>query len=306
MGLDKLVTGLPVVGGFFDNSDEEIMNLLKQNQGLYGDINTPNLSQYAYSPEEYSLAGDYDPEMAQASTISEDPKIRSAQLSALNKMSGLADTGLSEVDELGYAKAKQMGAQQSRAGREAAIQDANARGVGGSGLEFALREIANQEGATRAQNAGLDQAADSARQRALYTQAYGNALSGVRGEDLQANSANADILNRFNMANTQTANQAQQANLQARQTVNNANVDQRNAGKQQQLTIAQQNYENQLKKAQGLSGANTGIAQGYAAQSAANAGRRKSAGALAGAGIGFMAGGPTGAMVGGSMGGAMG
>jgi len=221
-------------------------------------LEVPELKWMQFTPEMFT------PEMMQAQTISEDPAIRSAQLSALQKMAGLADTGMSAQDELGYYQARQLGHQQSRSGTQAAIQDAQNRGVAGSGMEFAMREIANQGGAQRAQEAALAQAADAARQRAMYNQAYSQALSGQRSQDLAVNKANTDIINQFNQANTQTRNQANQANTN---TVNDA-FRYNQEGRQ---GTQQQNYDNQLAKRQTVAGINNQMRENYLARSAAAA-----------------------------------
>lgn len=261
-----------IFGGMFDNSEQQAMDQLAQNQGIYGSIATPNFKQY--DPESYALQGSYDPTMAHASTINEDPSLRSAQMSALSKLSGLADTGLSDVDNQGFERARQLASQIQNSGTAAALQNATARGQGGSGLEFAMREMANQQGSQNALNAGLDQAGQSARQRALYQQAYGNALSGLRSQDFGANAANANILNNFNMANTQAQNQGQQYNLNRSQGVADMNVQGRNQAKQYNNNLAQQQYQDQMQKAGGMAGANSAMAGGYAAQNAANQGNR--------------------------------
>lgn len=266
--LDKL----PVIGEFTDSSSDDVLDLLRQNQALYGNIQLPELKDY--KPEEYQWLADFNPEDVNFQQISEDPLIRSAQMSALNRMAGLADTGLSDVDAAKFQESRDIGNQIARSGAEAAMQNAQARGVSGSGLEFANREIANQEGAKRAQDAALAQAATSAQQRALYQQAYGNQLAGLRGQDFTANQANTSILNQMNQMNTQTGNQAQMYNLQGRQGVSNQNVSGRNQAQLTNNDIAQQRFQNAMSKAAGQAGANTGMAGGYAAQGAANAATR--------------------------------
>lgn len=268
----KLLSGVPVIGGAFDDSDQQAIDQLKQNQALYSNINTPDYQQY--KPEDYTLAGSYDPEAANATTVSEDPALRSQQQSYLMKLAGLSDTGLSDVDAAGFANARNIADQISRSGTQAAVQNAQARGVGGSGLEFAMREQASQDAAGRAQQAGLDQAAQSAKQRALYDQAYGGALGGVRAQDFSANSANANILNQFNMANTQNRNQAQLYNLGQAQNISNANTTQHNSAQQYNNQLQQQMFNDQLEKANGQSGANSGVAKGYAAENASNTANR--------------------------------
>src|SRR5690606_37366499 len=127
-----------------------------------------------------------------------------------------------------FMRAKLEAGQLARGRNEALKNEMAARGMLGSGSEFMLREAANQEAAQRAQMAGLEQAAAAARQRALYQQAYGDALGGLRGQDLDVNSRNADIINQFNMANTGARNEAQQQNLANRQAIMGANTATRN------------------------------------------------------------------------------
>lgn len=252
----KLLSQLPVVGGMFDNSGQQALDQLANNQAVYQGVGIPDQKWQNYNPESMT------PELAQASQISEDPTVRSAQLSALSKMGDLANTGLTAVDQQGYQQARDIGNQMAHSGSQAALQNAQARGIGGSGMEFANREIANQEGAGRAQQAGLAQAADSARGRANALQAYGAGLGQQRAQDFNANAANTGILNQFNMANTQAQNAANQWNVQ-----NRNNAQQYN--QQGQLNLGQQNFNNQITKAGGMAQANTGMAQGYAAQNAA-------------------------------------
>jgi hypothetical protein len=174
-------SGAGAVVGAQDNEDE-VMSILDKNRDLYQNLATPEYGELAeYNPDKYSVAGVYDPTLAQAETVAQDPVVRQMQLSALAKMAGLAENGLSEVDEAAFVKAQNMGGQMARSGMQAALQDAQARGVSGSGLEFALREQANQGGAQRAQEAALEQAAKSAQMRFINkpTATHSRAL-GVR------------------------------------------------------------------------------------------------------------------------------
>jgi len=244
-----------IFGG--DDSGSKVAAEMAKNRALLDQIEVPTLNWQDYAPESLGT------ESANYEQVSEDPLIRSAQMSALSKMAGLADRGLSEEDAAGFQKARAQGAQMSRAGTEAALANAQARGVGGSGLEFAMREMANQQGAERASSAGLDQAANAARQRAMYNQAYAQQLSGVRGQDANMNQANADIINRFNMQNTQNRNNVNQQNVQNRNQAQQMN----NQGR---LDMSQRNFDNRMAKATGQMNVNKDMANVYANQGAAN------------------------------------
>lgn len=265
---------IPIIGGFFDNSGDNILNEMQQNAALYQGIQAPNFKNY--TPEQYEQAGLYNPTLAQYQTIQQDPELRSQQMSNLARMANLADTGLSDVDQMKFQQARDIGNEISRGGTEAALQNAEARGQAGTGLEFGMRELASQNAANRAQQAALDQAGNSAQMRALYTQAFGNALQGQSNQEFNQNAANADIINRFNQANTQTQNQGQLYNLGQQQAVANANVTNSNQAQQYNNQLQQQYYQDQLSKANGEAGANQGVANAYAAEGAADASNRNS------------------------------
>jgi hypothetical protein len=92
MGLKEAAAEIPIIGGLFDSSADDAMEELKKNAELYKNIALPEYQEYR--PDQYQYAGDLDPRLAEASQVSEDPRIRGAQMSALMKMAGLADDGL--------------------------------------------------------------------------------------------------------------------------------------------------------------------------------------------------------------------
>lgn len=245
-----------------DKGERDAMNsanaISAENVAYLKSLEVPELMWEGYSPDIYT------PEDAQFQTISEDPAIRSAQMSALEKMSGLADDGMTAEDELGYYKSRQQGNQIARAGTQSAIQEAQNRGVSGGGMEFAMREVANQGGAQRAQEAALAEAADRARQRALYTQAYNTQLGNQRSQDLSVNKANTDIINQFNTNNTNARNAATATNVANKNASKQYNIE----GKQ---GTQQQNYDNELAKRQTVTGANNQIRENYLAKGASSA-----------------------------------
>lgn len=264
--MDPLAS-IPLIGGLFDNSDQEALQSLAQNQQLYGGIQTPTFN--PYQPASYT------PEMAQAQTIQANPQLQGAQMNSLNNLAGLAQNGLTPVDQANFMQAENIGNQTENSGVQGALQNAASRQLGGSGLEFAMREQAGQDAANRSQQAGLQTAADSAQQRALYNQAYGNYATGLEGQQFGQAAANTGILNNFNQYNTGNRNQA-----------NMYNTGNTNQAQMYNNTMVQQGYEDQMQKAGGEAGANTGMAEGYGAENAANTSARNSNTALA-AGVGM-------------------
>lgn len=239
------------------SDDSSALNALKQNTDIWGNIVTPDLKWQNYDPTTFN------PDAEQATTIKEDPQLISRQMDALNNLAGLSQNGLSEVDQAGYQKARSEAGQIANQQTGAALENAQARGQSGSGLEFAMREMAGQNASNAAQNSDLQQAADAAKQRALYQQAYGSQLAGQRAQDFQTQGANTNILNQFNQQNTQARNQANYANTQQMNDAQKYN-------QQGTMNTQQQVFNNAVTRAGGQAAANTGLAQGYAAQDAAN------------------------------------
>lgn len=275
--MGKVVKGVTDAVGLTDHAGAEqslgrANAISAENARYIKNIKTPDIIWQNLTTE------DYNPELVDYQTISEDPQIRSMQMNALAKMGELSETGLSAEDALGFEKAEMLGQRMAKSGRDAALQNAEMRGVGGSGLEFAMREAANQEGAEAARMAALEQAATTARQRALYNQAYSDALGQQRSQDFGVNQANTNIMNEFNQANAQTKNQAQMYNQQNRQDAFKYNTE-------GQRGVQQQRFANEMQKAGALTGANNQVAQNYMADSAAkNAAGQGMMGALIGGG----------------------
>lgn len=270
-----------------DNSFDVADANLERRKRMLEQIALPEYREYA--PELYTG------ESAKYSLMSEDPALRELQLRNTARLAGLAETGESDVDRAAFMEARRGANQMARANSQAALQNAQARGASGGGMEFALREIGNQAASDRAAQANAQQVANSARQRALYAQAYGNALGGMRDQDYRVNSGNTDIINRFNEYNTGMRNR-----------VNQANVDLRNQAFDYNQGLKDRRFENQMRRAGGLSQLEKEQAEIAYKR---NARRNQQNGALTGlvgAGVGGYFGGAPGAAVGYGVGSAFG
>jgi hypothetical protein len=269
-----------------DSGMGDYKKALDRNRVLLDSIALPEYEQWI--PETYDL------ESANYSLVQEDPILRAYQMQALQKMAGLANDGLSAEDQAAFAEAKNQAGQMARGNTEAAIQNAQNRGVAGSGMEFALREMANQGATERARASNMDQAAASARNRVLYNQAYMQGTSQARGDDARTNTANANILNQFNMANTQARNQA---------GANNANL--KNDAFQYNQNLKDKNFNNQMSRATGHMNLNNQEADARMAEAEAKRRRDQGIGGLIGTGVGAYVGGAEGAAVGRGVGSAL-
>lgn len=277
--LDSIIGG----GGGFGSADEALRN----NRALLNSIATPEYEQY--SPELYNT------ESAKYDLINEDPGLKSKQLDALSQMLGLSHDGLSDQDTAGFAEARNLGDQMAKSKTDAAIQDAQVKGVSGGGQEFAMREAANQEAAQRAQQAALQQQATRAQQRNQYLQAYAGQLNTTKSQADNLNSANTNIINQFNQANTAQKNQTA-----------NANTDQRNNAFKYNEGLKDKNFSNQMTKATGQIDMNNQAAKNATAEAEYQRQQNGALLGLAGTGLGAWAGGPgnraVGALIGGQVG----
>jgi hypothetical protein len=251
----------------------------RQNQGkaaerIISGVDLPEFLQGDYG--QYSLAGTYDPQMAQASQISEDPRLREMEMAALNRLSGNLDAASTSKGDAARFAALDEGNQLARA-REGEIRaQAERSGQAGSGMDALMQAQAAQMGANRARQGTMDALHQKALERLANEQALTSAAGNMRGEDFRANSANANIINQFGMFNTQAANEAKRMNLQAQQGINNANVEQGNRSLDRADRNAQQMFGNQMQVAGGRANALQGMsaATGDAQKAGAAANQR--------------------------------
>jgi hypothetical protein len=246
-----------------------------QNVGL------PDMEEQKLLLQQYVEQGILTPEQAQAQLLSGnayddmelDTEGKQAQIAALQKLSEIGNEGGLTASDKSKLQAIQSQEQTAaRGARESILQNAAARGVGGSGLELMSQMQNQQDAATRQSARDLDVAAQ-AQERALQAiQAAGQMGGQMNQQQFGQQAQIADSQNeisRFNAANKQNVNmanvaannQAQASNLASKQNVANANVDQANKQQQYNKELAQQGFNNQMSKAQGVASAKTAQGQ---------------------------------------------
>lgn len=239
-----------------------------QMEDNFSDLSTPNPADMQLQLEQLVQQGSLSPEQAQTimlgqssmNDVSADPQARQAQMEALAQLSDITNSGgLTAIDKAKMNEIFTDEDTKARGAREAIIQNAQARGMGGSGLDIAAQLQNQQESANRANTRGLDVAAQ-AQQRALDALAQqgqlGTQVAGQTFDQGAAKATAADAIAKFNaqnqqqQVNTNTAarNDAAAKNLAAKQAVADTNTGTRNAQQQYNKQLIQQNYENELKK----------------------------------------------------------
>jgi hypothetical protein len=257
----------------------------------YENIKLPTIDEQLLQLQEIKNAGNLTPEQEQTLTQKEselnsykqNPEAYTAQMQALQQLQKIgSEGGLTAMDRAQLNQIQNQVNAQEQSNRAAIGQNYQARGMGGSGVELAQQLAGNQAATQTAADQGFNVAAQ-AQQRALQAiQGAGQMGQGIESQqfgEAGQKAAAQNAINQFNTANAQNiagqnvqrANYAQQANLANQQQLNSANT---NIANQQQIAnkgLYQQDYQNQLAKAGGVSNALNKQAQNSQAQGQANA-----------------------------------
>lgn len=284
--------GSAVIGGITAANQSAAATAAKQAAlQQYLDLNVPDPAQQQLILQQYKQTGQLDPSIETAinqqstaqNSIAVDPATRAAQMQALSQLSSITNAQGDDAQEKNQI---QQGINQVNANEQgqtgAILQNAAARGVGGSGASLAAELEGAQAGANTASNNAMSAQAQAS-QRALSALSQQGALATtVHGQDYNQalNAANAeDAINRFNAqgansamaANTTAENQAQAYNVGTAQQVANQNVGVTNQEDLYNNQLIQQQYEDQLQKDTGEANAENGVAS-QANTNAANTG----------------------------------
>lgn len=180
---------------------------------------------------------------SQLASVRADPAAVAAQHEALAGLQRVSTEGADNPEFRAAMDAGQQQAGQVANQRNAALaQEAQARGMGGSGQEYAGRLQANADAANRVGHAGFEAAAEGRKEALSTMQAYGDMGSHIRGEDFDEKArtaAAADELGKWNEANragayaTQFGQQMGKATAQANTDTQAANVYRGNAAQTQ-------------------------------------------------------------------------
>lgn len=259
--------------GLFDDTDEQ--DYLNQGAQAYQEAGVPTISSETVNniPLQ-TVQGTVNPNTIQVAqqapsaynNISLDPATRAAQMQALTQYQQIANTpGLDPASKLAMQQIVDSANEQSQGAQGAIQQMAQAQGQGGGGFDLTQRAIAAQGASNNAAEQGMAAAAEAAQNRQTALTNMANIGAGVEGSDYamaQNKAAAQNNINATNQAATNTANtgnvtnaiNAGEFNTNTAQGVNAANAT---AGQNQayyNAQLPQQQFNNQLAKAGGISG----------------------------------------------------
>ncbi len=281
---------------------KEANRLMRDNVARLEAVGIPTIEAQKIALESPELVGLLEAEQLGTSRyedIQMDPRLQAAQLSALEGISGVAETGLGAEDRLALEEIRRQAAGQAQAQRETALQQMQERGTLDSGASLVAQLSAGQQAADTAAMQGMRQAAQAQQARMAALGQQGNMAAQMQGQQLGLAGQKASAADSIAQFNAQQRMGVQSQNLAARQGIANQSSAARNQQEMYNKGLIQQQFQNQMAKATGVTGQQTQLANLYGQQAtAAQQGEQAMTGALVGAAgtaAGAYFGGPAGA-----------
>lgn len=248
---------------------KEANRLMRDNISRLEAIGVPTIEAQRIALESPELVGLLEAEALGPSRfeeISMDPRLQAAQMAALEDITGVTEAGgldaqsrLALEEGLGrVAGAEQARLQQLREdptlgqGQKLALQAQAVQGAGQGGRDVALQTAAQ---------------AQQARMAALGQQA--NLASGMQQQQLGLAGQKASAADAIAQFNTQQRMGVQSQNLASRQAIANQAAATRNQQEMYNKGLIQQQFQNEMAKATGVTGGQTALANLYGQQAAA-------------------------------------
>lgn len=264
-------------------------DLLQQNIQRLEAIGIPSVEAQKILLTNPELAGLLEAEQIDRSAfegISTDPRLRQAQMSALEEMSGLAQTGLGTQDRAAFNELRRNTAAEAQAQQKAILGQQAARGMLDSGQTLAAQLNAGQAQANRMSQESDRLAAQAAEARRAALMQQAQMSSNIRGQDYSQASDQARAKDLINQFNAQSRTNANATNLANKQQIENTRAANANTQETYNKGLIQQNFQNQMAKATGQNAATGNLAASLAQQGQAKAqGAANQVSGLIGAGL---------------------
>jgi hypothetical protein len=243
--------------------------LMRDNIARLEAIGVPTIEAQKIALQSPELVGQLEAEALGPSRFEEiamDPRLQAAQMAALEGITGVTEAGgldaqsrLNLEEGLGRVAGAQQAQQQKidedptlGQGQKLALKYAAIQGAGQGGRDVALQTAAQ---------------AQQAKMAALGQQA--NMASGMQGQQLELAGKKASAADTIAQFNTQQRMGVQAQNLGARQAIANQSTATKNQQEMYNKGLIQQQFQNQMAKVTGVTGAQSNLASNMQAQAAA-------------------------------------
>ena len=156
--------------------------------------------------------------------ITSDPRYREMELSALRDLENQSRDGFSATDRAAMARTE-MEANRANRGRQGAImQNMQARGMGGSGMDLVAQMSSAQDANDMEALRSLEREGQAQQLRQGATSRMGSMATGLQGRDFSQAAQKAQAADRVTAFNNQLANSANQANWNRGNDVSDKNI----------------------------------------------------------------------------------
>ena len=156
--------------------------------------------------------------------ITSDPRYREMELSALRDLENQSRDGFSATDRAAMARTE-MEANRANRGRQGAImQNMQARGMGGSGMDLVAQMSSAQDANDMEALRSLEREGQAQELRQGATARMGSMATGLQGRDFSQAAQKAQAADRVAAFNNQLANSANQTNWNRGNSVADQNV----------------------------------------------------------------------------------
>jgi hypothetical protein len=251
---------------------EESAKLMQDNIARLQAIGIPTVEAQKIALTNPELVGMLEAEVLGPSAlqgVQEDPRLKAAQMSALEEVSGLAQTGLGAEDRAAFNQLRRQASGMAQAQKATTLQQMQERGMGDSGASLVAQLQSGQAAADTAAQQGDRLAAEaaSARRQALGQQS--SMAAQMQQQQLGLAGQKASAVDAIAQFNAQQRMGVQSQNLAARQAIANQTAATKNQQEMYNKGLIQQQFQNQMAKATGVTGAQTNLAQTYAQQAGA-------------------------------------
>jgi len=253
-------------------AEAEARRLYEEQRQMWMSLGLPDKEASMYALENLTSAGVLVPEsekdlgqlQSQMEDIQGDPRLKQAQMDALASIQARSQ-GLTPEDLIQIRKTRQDISGQLANQDANIVQNLQQRGMGGSGVELAMRQAGGQRALAQASDDADSLAAMQYNARMQALQQAG-AMAGSMGQQEFAQDAQKaaamDAMSRFNMdnqmgrqqRNVAGRNMAQAANQANEQRIRDANTGFRHDEAKNKANWGQQNFLNQVMKLQGATG----------------------------------------------------
>lgn len=214
-----------------------------------------------------------------------DPRLKDSQMRALEMLKQRGDEGLTEEDRITFRQFQDQVAGDENARQASMLAQMEQQGMSDSGVRLQSQLASSQAAAQRQsqQAAEMAKAALEAKRGALAQAGQVAGQMGAQEFAQQAQQKSAqDSINQFNTANRMNV-QAQ--NVGTKQRIGEAGTATRNQEQMYNKNLQQQNFENEMRKAGGLSQASTNMASMLGSQAGQQAAANQAVmGSMIGAG----------------------